>query len=784
MADATDTGPYLGPQPFGHDDRSRFFGRGEELEQLHTMVLSNVVVVLYAGSGAGKTSLLKAGLLPLLEEQEEFQVLPTARVTGAEQDEGDGNPFVRSVIASWLKEDEEPPGELTLAEYLARVPHPDAHDGWEAPRVIVIDQLEEIFTLRPHHWVQRNEFFEQLAEALSKDPLLRVVLAIREDYMYELEPQRVRVPGRLRARFRLDLLSEPAALDAIVKPLEDTERAFAPGVAKQLVKNLRTTGGAGGGAPLAELVEPVQLQVTCASLWQALPADRSEITVSDLKHFGDVEQALRSLYDLAIARAAVEAGWWERNLREEFATAFITSIDTRGTAYRTDQGVGGMPWAAIKVLESHHIIRAEWRSKAHWYELTHDRFIGPIRRSNRRFVLNDVTGIHEGERAVPVLLTKKPKGLEKLPRRHRGTSAHKPGPAPPPSPVADERVEKGIALCLTGGGYRSMLFAAGALWRLNDAGLLPRLDQISSNSSAAVTAALAGLGWERMEFDREGRGTRFEETVVKPLRELASVTLDTRLMVTGLLSSGRGNEKLVEHYEERLFGSAPLGQLPDRPRFVFTCSHLASGELWRFSKQALGNERVGWIERPETKVAVAVAASGAIPPVHSPAVLENGGGDAIVLTSGSLYDTLAIETAWRRYDTVLACDGKGSRPIAHAARMVLNHYVDFVAASDTELHRLRRQQALLAYTSGIKKGGYWGINSAVTSFPVETTLPCPPEETAKLAALPARLARLDESRQEQLINWGFAITDAALRSHFDHRIEAAGAFPYPAAGVG
>jgi NTE family protein len=198
----------------------------------------------------------------------------------------------------------------------------------------------------------------------------------------------------------------------------------------------------------------------------------------------------------------------------------------------------------------------------------------------------------------------------------------------------------------------------------------------------------------------------------------------------------------------------------------------------------MGSERTGWTEKPETKIAVAVAASGASPPVYSPAVLKDGAGNPIVLTSGSLYDTLALETAWRRYDTVLVSDGKGSRPTASAARVWLNHYIDFVAASDTELHRLRRQQALLAYTSGIKKGGYWSINSAVASFPVDGLLRCPPEQTAQLAAIPGRLARLDPSRQEQLINWGFAITDAALRSHFDPGIEPANEFPYPAAGVG
>jgi hypothetical protein len=244
------------------------------------------------------------------------------------------------VLSSWLPEGEvalQAP-DLTLAGFLGRQVHPEAPEGWAMPRLLVIDQLEEVFTLQPHRWQQRDEFFSQLGAAIEADPLLRVVLAIREDYTYELEPQRVRLPGRLRARFRLELLREPAALEAVVKPLKGTGREFAPAVAEHLVRNLRrSTAGAVGARDadlLAEFVEPVQLQVTCAALWQALPADRKIITADDVRNFGDVDQALRALYDAAIALAAAESGVEERQLRDDFAEAFITPMDTRGTAYR------------------------------------------------------------------------------------------------------------------------------------------------------------------------------------------------------------------------------------------------------------------------------------------------------------------------------------------------------------------------------------------------------------------------------------------------------------------
>lgn len=64
--------------------------------------------------------------------------------------------------------------------------------------------------------------------------------------------------------------------------------------------------------------------------------------------------------------------------------------------------------------------------------------------------------------------------------------------------------EPGIALCLSGGGYRAMLFHLGALWRLNEWGYLKRLDRISSVSGGSITAGLLGFKWSKLAFDISG----------------------------------------------------------------------------------------------------------------------------------------------------------------------------------------------------------------------------------------------------------------------------------------
>jgi NTE family protein len=90
------------------------------------------------------------------------------------------------------------------------------------------------------------------------------------------------------------------------------------------------------------------------------------------------------------------------------------------------------------------------------------------------------------------------------------------------SPADDLRSPaEGTALCLSGGGYRAMLFHVGALWRLNEMGFLPRLARISSVSGGSITAGVLGLKWSRLAFDGSGVSGTFEEEIVQPLRTVA-----------------------------------------------------------------------------------------------------------------------------------------------------------------------------------------------------------------------------------------------------------------------
>jgi hypothetical protein len=380
--------PYVGPQPFEAEDADRFFGRAREIRDLTSLVVAHRVVLLYSTSGAGKSSLVNAGVVPALLDRG-YQVLAAGRVGGPVPVEAAGeNVFAASLIAQW-SEAAPMPRACTIAELLDALPRGEDEDGEPRSRVIVIDQFEEVFTAHPEHWDQRTDFFVQLREALEADDRLRLVLALREEYVAQLDPYAELLPTRLRTRFRLERLDDTSAREAVVKPLRDTRRSFAPDAAGELVRNLRRVRvQTADGQTLeveGEYVEPVQLQVVCQELWDNLPEDVSLITVDHLEELADLDAVLGRFYEDALRAATERARVNQPRLRRWVRDELITPGRTRSTVYQGATETAGVPNAAVDALEDKRLVRAEERAGAKWYELTHDRLIEPVRVSNERF---------------------------------------------------------------------------------------------------------------------------------------------------------------------------------------------------------------------------------------------------------------------------------------------------------------------------------------------------------------------------------------------------------------
>lgn len=371
------------------------------------------------------------------------------------------------------------------------------------------------------------------------------------------------------------------------------------------------------------------------------------------------------------------------------------------------------------------------------------------------------------------------------------------------SDVSDQVPEPGMALCLSGGGYRAMVFHLGVLWRLCETGLLAKLKRISSVSGGSIAAAALGFRWA--EIGAGADKDAFVAKVVGPVRGLAGETIDADAIFWGVALPGRVSDRVAKAYAEHLFGDATLQALPDEPRFVINATNVQSGALWRFSKPYMWDYRVGKVENPQVTLAEAVAASSAFPPVLSPfelrldpAAFAPGTGDTLqrepftrraYLTDGGVYDNLGLETAWRRYDTILVSDGGGRLEPEEAPKSDwASHSYRVLNLIDNQVRSLRKRQVIGSYLAdpadaAHRKGAYWGIRTDIAHYQLADALPCPHERTLALADQPTRLKRMSTDLQERLINWGYAVCDAALRKHVDPALRPGPLFPYPGSAL-
>ncbi len=494
--------PFVGARPFSEGDRRIFFGREAETRNLLSLIIAHKMVLVYSPSGAGKSSLLNAALIPMLRE-ESFEVLPVARVKlekegseilpvarVSEEDQtikkrDIKNIYVFNTLKYWNdnKYNNEQLAEMSIPTFLKEREHIKDEDGFPSPRAIIFDQFEELFTWYPDRWEDRKFFFEQVGKALEDDPPLRAVFVMREEYIARLDHYVHFLPEKLRIRFHIDRLRKEGALQAIKDPLRpmylfnwnnipgndneklieylkqifgidwikipeikktDDERtikvyvedkscllkfnnektklnleiydgtafeliarqengglniyhplpSFDNNVAEKLVDDLlkiwveaEGPGPSPKEAVTGEFIEALQLQVVCRGLLQQFLRNPRIITFEDLDRYGNIDEALIKFYDNVVSTIAKKAYTLdEGHLRDWFEDQLITESGTRGTVFKGAKNTGNIPNSIIEILDKEcHIIRADWRAGAHWYELTHDKFIEPIKTSNRKY---------------------------------------------------------------------------------------------------------------------------------------------------------------------------------------------------------------------------------------------------------------------------------------------------------------------------------------------------------------------------------------------------------------
>jgi NTE family protein len=385
-------------------------------------------------------------------------------------------------------------------------------------------------------------------------------------------------------------------------------------------------------------------------------------------------------------------------------------------------------------------------------------------------------------------------------------------------------VERGIGLALSGGGFRAMLFHAGALLRLNELGVLSQVARISSVSGGSIASGYLARVWAKLGspnldgiFDKD----KFKQNYVEVILDFSRNKIDVIDILTGRLPWTSAAEQVVGSYDEYLFQGATLQQIPDQPQFVFCATNLQTGVLWRFSKPYAGDYVVGRLDKPAFPLSRAVAASSAFPPLLSPLVLTvpqgsftdwpgqlaGAGGiidpapfrSQVLLCDGGVYDNNGLEPVVKRYMTVLVSDGGapferesnvGTDPIRQLQRVF--------DVSDNQVRALRRRDLIARFQASAdfkpdqidlfgRFGTYWGIDTNPSKVNPPEALACNPSVVAQLARMSTRLSDLGATPSRQLINWGYAICDRCVRVHYNTasiQHKPAPTLPYPEAPIG
>ncbi|TPQ32122.1 hypothetical protein C2U70_22640 [Bradyrhizobium guangdongense] len=781
--------PYKGLSSYTEDDAVRFAGRDRDIRRCGAKLAdrSTRILVLHGLTGCGKSSFLRAGIIPFLE-QEDTRIAFARR--GKSRDvfiscTADPLAKLANAIFEFTSNEitvETPAGSRTL-NLRSALPNPEEKEAAafvraasRQPRtlmevlerlsliipetlVLIIDQGEEVLTLTNPALdsPQRDLFFDFLSEFSLAQFAMKVLVSLRTEYLGRFVSHLpLGLTGSAIGDYYLSELDKGQIKEALLRPSEQHGFSIEDGVVEAAIGQL-------SHAPLGRLGA---LQIAFNELYGLMRSRNANvITRADLAELGDVEGSIerfvqKALYDqgtasgLAPVTAEQEAGRWKEALCE------LIRRQPDGTV-TTD----------IKAV-------SELKDRLASSLLDFDRTTASLLAAGLLKPINVVDGFGNlvpcfgiGHDTVGLVL------WNWKSRREQTRSS---------SPVLSQHVEfeetpslpgKDIAVCLSGGGYRAMLFDLGAVWRLNELGYLAQVGRISGVAGGAVVAGFLGLHWKDLSFDG-GVATNFADIIVRPLLQFADSNIDVSSILLGLATPWSNAADLMADKLQFLFGNRTLQDLPDEPVVVLSATNLQRVSLFRFSKAYIGDINTGLIRIPTVKLATAVAASNALPPVLSPLILklENAKWEPpettdarfrerVYLATGSIIDNLGLEAAWRRHQTIFICDGAvesadDPEPDTDWARQAIRT----VEVIDHQLRILRRRQVIDAFLSRTRNGAYWSIrNIAEYGRGFDT------KRAAELAALPTRFAKMDEVDKLDLINLGYLICDSALADQFERK---------------
>ena len=351
--------PYRGLAPFEAEHRSLFFGREADIRAVLERLRSRPLVLVAGDSGAGKSSLCRAGVLPRVtagalddsREQTTLTLWPGVRPLEA----------LAAALAPLLGQKE---AELVTAladrpAWLGQALR-EAHSRGRG-LLLFIDQLEELLTLSEP--VQAAHFTRLLGELALPAAGVRVLLAARGDFLTRL----CALPGlgdeAERGLYILRPLSPEGVREAIVGPARSQGVVFESG---ELVQTLvESTAHGVGSLPL--------LQFTLAELWERRDPARGRITREALDAMGGVAGALSRHADGVLARLSPLEYAAARRLLLQLVTAEGTRIER--SEDELAEASDGASRAALRALVEGRLLHTRTVGGQPRWEIAHESLI-------------------------------------------------------------------------------------------------------------------------------------------------------------------------------------------------------------------------------------------------------------------------------------------------------------------------------------------------------------------------------------------------------------------------
>jgi tetratricopeptide (TPR) repeat protein len=429
---------YPGSVPFQDDpfNRHLFFGRKAEADVLFNNILVENLVVLYSRSGLGKTSLLNAGVLWRLRERRFFPIMCRvyAPLRNGTNETVQGDPLQalyfsidREIDKALLPENnlliKPPQGRRnTLWEYFKTAEFLVAENVHLTP-ILILDQFEELFTQYKRD--QRQDFARQLGDLVrgsipesllkhyetqvatevsdfpySEDPpKVKVVIAMREEYLGNLAELAIELPSILKNEFRLQPLDRENARSAIEEPakleIKDTTWqgtptfTYTPDTLKGILDFLCNPKESPEEVEEDE-VDPNQLQLLCHYIEEvvrdrARREGRTPVVVDSTLVGGRAEMRaiIDNFYRRVLGKIVPSA---KRRRVEDLCENGLISPAGRRLSVAEEHIANQFKVfpPTLKELEDLRLVRSDFRLGDFYYELSHDTLIQPILESKRR----------------------------------------------------------------------------------------------------------------------------------------------------------------------------------------------------------------------------------------------------------------------------------------------------------------------------------------------------------------------------------------------------------------